>query len=164
MFFIRVAEVPLKNSLLPAGLFFTDSALFYHFSILRTLSLVFLWKNFLAIKKNSSPSWKSLFPVEVNYFIRGTNLSNQLVVCYVWREFSSVWRDMMKEDLGVQELKIWDAPNTPNKYSWRLKRLSLGMPPCIPFFINNHQFVLLNAIFLSLHVLCAILGASCIYF
>src|SRR4051812_42158969 len=55
-------------------------------------------------------------------------------------------------------------PCTPNKYTRGHKRLSLGMPPCIPFSINNHQFVLLHAIFLSLHMLCAMLGASCIYF
>ena len=40
------------------------------------------------------------------------------------------------------------------------KSLSLGMPPCIPSFINNYQFVLLHTIFLSLHILCALLGAS----
>src|SRR3954466_12698555 len=49
---------------------------------------------------------------------------------------------------------------TPNKYSRRLKRLSLGMPPCIPLFINNYQFVPRSTIFLSLHALCAMLGAS----
>src|SRR4051812_6836898 len=49
---------------------------------------------------------------------------------------------------------------TPNKYSRRLKRLILGMPPCIPFFINNYQFVPRSTIFLSLHALCAMLGAS----
>src|SRR3954466_1587397 len=54
---------------------------------------------------------------------------------------------------------------TPKKYPRILKRLSLGMPSRIPFSINNHQFVLLHAIFLSLHVLCAKLGASCsLYF
>src|SRR3954464_14947347 len=42
-----------------------------------------------------------------------------------------------------------------------LNRLSLGIPPCIPFFIHNYQFVLLHTIFLSLHMLCALLGASC---
>src|SRR3954470_15326298 len=50
---------------------------------------------------------------------------------------------------------------TSNKYSRRLKRLSLGMPPCIPFFINNYQFVPRCTIFLSLHALCVMLGASC---
>src|SRR3954471_5464992 len=49
---------------------------------------------------------------------------------------------------------------TPNKYSRRLKRLSLGIPPCIPFFINNYQFLPRCTIFLSLHALCAMLGAS----
>ena len=56
---------------------------------------------------------------------------------------------------------LGDAPGTLKKYSRRLKRLSLGMPPCIPFFINNYQFILLHTIFLSLHMLCALLGASC---
>src|SRR3954464_1100707 len=50
---------------------------------------------------------------------------------------------------------------TPNKYSRRHKRLSLGMPPCIPFFIKNYQFVPRCSIFLSLHALCAMLGAPC---
>src|SRR4051812_42455584 len=34
------------------------------------------------------------------------------------------------------------------------------MPPRIPFFINNYQFVPRCTIFLSLHTLCAMLGAS----
>ena len=59
-----------------------------------------------------------------------------------------------------QALKLGDAPMHPKKYSRRLKRLSLGMPSCIHFSINNHQFVHLHAIFLSLHMLCAMLGAS----
>src|SRR3954471_15628978 len=66
------------------------------------------------------------------------------------------------------ERRSWDVkcsslgmpPCTPNKYSRRLKRLSLGMPLCIPFSINNYQFVPRYTIFLSLHVLCAMLGAS----
>src|SRR3954469_21193460 len=49
---------------------------------------------------------------------------------------------------------------TPNKYSRILKRLSLGMPPCIPFFINNYQFVPRCTILLSLHALCTMLGVS----
>src|SRR3954465_9947793 len=65
------------------------------------------------------------------------------------RRFSSVKRS----SLGMPMC-------TPIKYSRRLKRLSLGMPLCIPFFINNHQLVPRCTIFLSLHVLCAMLGAS----
>src|SRR4051812_36060450 len=48
----------------------------------------------------------------------------------------------------------------PKKYLMRLKLLRLGMPPCITFSINDHQFVLRHTIFLSLHALCAMLGAS----
>src|SRR3954467_9176048 len=70
---------------------------------------------------------------------------------------------MMKEDSGVSNAQAWGCPGTPTKYSRRLKRLSLGMPPCIPFFINNHQFVLLHTIFLLLHMICAVLGASVYY-
>ena len=63
--------------------------------------LAFLCKNFLEILRNSRPCWKSLFPVEANYSIMGTNHCNQLMMSFVWREFSSVQRKMMKEDLGV---------------------------------------------------------------
>ena len=62
---------------------------------------------------------------------------------------------------SVKRSSLGMPPCTPKKYPRRLKRLSLGMPPCIPFFINNYQFVLRFTIFLSLHALCAMLGASC---
>ena len=112
-FLIWVAEVPRKNYLLSAGLFLPDSATFCFFSVLQTLSLLFLCKNFLAILRNSSSSWKSLFPVEVNYFIKNTNLSNQLMMSYVWREFSSVRGKMMKEDAGVPNVQAWGCPHAP---------------------------------------------------
>ena len=62
-------------------------------------------------------------------------------------------RSVKRSSLGI-------PPCIPNKYSRRLKRLSLGMPPCIPFSINNYQFVPRSTIFVSLHALCAMLGAS----
>src|SRR4051812_5313087 len=55
-FLIWFAEVFLKNSLLSAVLFFIDSAPFYLFEVLQTLSLLFLCKNFCSIKINGSPS------------------------------------------------------------------------------------------------------------
>src|ERR1041385_772874 len=48
---------------------------------------------------------------------------------------------------SVKRSSLGMPPCTPKKYPRRLKHLSLGMPPCIPFSINNHQFVLLHAIF-----------------
>ena len=40
------------------------------FADLQSLSLLFLCKIFWAGKRNSNPSWKSLFAVEENYFSR----------------------------------------------------------------------------------------------
>ena len=71
---------------------------------------------------------------------------------------------MIKRFRSVKPSSLGMPPCTPKKYSRRLKRLSLGMPPCIPFSINNYQFVFRSTIFLSLHVLCAMLGASCFQF
>ena len=112
-FLIWVAEVPRKNYLLSSGLFFPDSALFYAFPVLQILRMLFPCKNFLAILINSSPCWKYLFPAEANYFIMGTNLSNQLMMSYVWREFSSVRGKMMKEDAGVPNIQAWGCPHAP---------------------------------------------------
>src|SRR3954471_7543811 len=61
---------------------------------------------------------------------------------------------------SVKHSSLGMPPCIPKKYSRRLKRLSLGMPPCIPFSIKNYQFVFRFTIFLSLHALCAMLGAS----
>src|SRR3954470_16868400 len=60
---------------------------------------------------------------------------------------------------SVKRSSLGMPPCIPKKYSRRLKRLSLGMPPCIPFSMNNYQFIPRYTIFLSLHVLCAMLGA-----
>src|SRR3954465_5984499 len=63
---------------------------------------------------------------------------------------------MMKEDLGVSNAQAWGCPCAPPINIRRLKRLSLGMPPCIPFFINNYQFVPRCTIFYHFmrYVLC----------
>src|SRR3954462_8640809 len=83
IFLISFAEVSLKNSLLPAGLFFTDSVLFCLFFVLQTLSLTFLCKNLFSLLRNSISSSLSLFSVEKKYFIMGTNLANQIMMSYV---------------------------------------------------------------------------------
>src|SRR3954464_2763023 len=74
--------------------------------------------------------------------------------------FKCAREDDERRSGSVKRSSLGMPPCTPKKYSRRLKHLSLGMSPCIPFSINNHQFVLLHAIFLSLHALCAMLGAS----
>src|SRR3954469_19837406 len=74
--------------------------------------------------------------------------------------FKCAMEDDERRSRSVKRSSLGMTMCTPNKYSRRLKRLRLGMPPCIPFFINNHQFVPRCTIFLSLHMLCAMLGAS----
>src|SRR4051812_26090856 len=74
--------------------------------------------------------------------------------------FKCAMEDDERRSWSVKRSSLGMPPCIPNKYSRRLKRLSLVMPPCIPFFINNYQFVPRSTIFLSLHVLCAMLRAS----
>src|SRR3954464_5811382 len=74
--------------------------------------------------------------------------------------FKCAMEDDERRSWSVKRSSLGMPMCTPNKYSRGLKRLSLGMPPCIPFFINNYQFVPHCTIFLSLHRLCAMLGAS----
>src|SRR3954468_7166633 len=74
--------------------------------------------------------------------------------------FKCAMEDDERRSWSVKRSKLGMPMCTPNKYSRILKRLSLGMPPCIPFFINSYQFVPRCTIFLSLHALCAMLGAS----
>src|SRR3954464_13885278 len=74
--------------------------------------------------------------------------------------FKCAMEDDERRSWSVKRSSLGIPMCIPNKYSRRLKRISLGMPPCIPFFIKNHQFVRRCTIFLSLHALCAMLGAS----
>src|SRR3954468_6343797 len=69
-FLISVAEVPRKNSPFSVVLFISASTPVFLFAVLQSLSLIFLCKLFWEGKRNSSSSWKSLFAVEKNYFIR----------------------------------------------------------------------------------------------
>src|ERR1041384_2574707 len=90
-----------------------------------------------------------------------TNRSNRFMRSYVCRDFSSVRWKMMKEDLGVSKAQAWGCARNPQEIFKETQASKLGDTPCIPFFINNHQFVPRSTIFLSLHALCVMLGASC---
>jgi len=48
----------------------------------------------------------------------------------------SLW-EVLCEGKPEAKAQAWGSPGTPNKYLRRLKHLSLGMPPCIPFFIKQ---------------------------
>src|ERR1041385_6315961 len=55
--------------------------------------------------------------------------------------FKCAMEDDERRSRSVKRSSLGIHPCIPNKYSRRLKCLSLGMPPPIPFSINNHQFV-----------------------
>src|SRR3954470_25010621 len=74
--------------------------------------------------------------------------------------FKCAMEDDERRSWSIKRSSLGMPMCIPNKYSRRLKRLSLGIPPCIPFFINNYHFVPRCTISLSLHALCAMLGAS----
>ena len=69
------------------------------------------------------------------------------------------WK-MMKEDPGVSSAQAWGCPHSPQGIFKDTQASKLGDAPVHPFSTNNHHFVHLHAIFLSLHMLCAMLGAS----
>ena len=64
-----------------------------------------------------------------------------------------------------QKLKLGDVPWTPQEISKRYKRQSLGMHTSST---KKHQVIFQHAIFLLLHMICVILGASlfllCVFF
>ena len=108
-FLIWVAEVPQKNSPFSAVLFFSASAPVFLFAVLQSLSLLFLCKLFWEGKRNSSSSWKSLFAVEENYFIRV--LTSLISLQWVMYEGSFQVRDgrWWKKIQECQAVKLGDA-------------------------------------------------------
>ena len=112
-FLIWVAEVPRKYYFLYVVLFFSASVPIYLFAVLQMLTLIFLCKNLWEIKRNSSPSGKSLFPVEVNYFNRV--LTSLISLWWVMYEGSFQVCDgrWWKKILECQMLNLGDVPMHP---------------------------------------------------
>ena len=75
-----------------------------------------------------------------------------------------VFKCAMEDDKKIQEcqaLKLGDAPVHPQEIFKETQASKLGDAPVHPLLHQHYQFVFRFAIFLSLHVLCAMLGASC---
>ena len=75
-----------------------------------------------------------------------------------------VFKCARKDDKKIQEcqaLKLGDAPVHPQEIFKETQASKLGDAPVHPLLHQHYQFVFRSAIFLSLHVLCAMLGASC---
>src|SRR3954462_785338 len=61
-----------------------------------------------------------------------TNPSNQLMTSFVWREFSSVRRKMMKEDPRVSNAQAWGCPMHPQEIFKETQASKLGDAPMHP--------------------------------
>ena len=74
--------------------------------------------------------------------------------------FKYAMGEMMKEDTGVSRAQAWGFSQAPQEIFKETQASKLGDAPVHPLLINNHQFVHLHAIFLSLHMICDMLGES----
>ena len=75
-----------------------------------------------------------------------------------------VFKCAREDDKKIQEcqtLKLGDAPMHPQEIFKETQASKLGDAPVHPLLHQHYQFVFRSTIFLSLHVLCAMLGASC---
>ena len=141
-------------------MFFTDSPCFVLSQFCKSWACFFFAKTILQSWKIEALPEKSLFPVELNYLIRDTDPSNQLMMSFVWREFSSVRRKMMKEDSGVSNTQACGCPMAPQEIFKETQASKLRDDPVHPLIHQQSSVRPRCTIFLSLHVLCAMLGAS----
>ena len=79
---------------------------------------------------------------------------------FVWSEFLSSKGEEYEEIEDGSELKLGDAPWHPLWISRTIKRQSLGMPKASPLLHRLSWGRLYWTKFLSLYILCAMLGAS----
>ena len=94
-------------------------------------------------------------------FITLTDLT-KVLLSFVWLKFSRFgWDHDGWRNKEWKEPKLGDARGTPSYYSRRTKQLSLGMPrKASPLSSNNHRYFTRSYIFIH-HILCVLLGASC---
>ena len=87
-----------------------------------------------------------------------------MCLSFIWSEFSSVgreeWCDKMKNG---QKLKLGDAHVTPRNIQ-EVQASKLGDAHPSPLHQQKYQVIFQCAIFLLLHILCVILGASLFLF
>ena len=88
----------------------------------------------------------------------------RIVLSFVWRKFSSVgreeWCNKMKNG---QKLKLGDAHVTPRNIQ-EVQASKLGDAHASPLHQQKYQVISQCTIFLLLHILCVILGASLFLF
>ena len=88
----------------------------------------------------------------------------RIVLSFVWREFSSVGREEWCNEMkNGQKFKLGDAHVTP-RIIQEVQASKLGDAPASPLHQQKYQVLFQCAIFLLLHMICAVLGASLFLF
>ena len=133
--------MPRKNYLLPAFLFFQILPCFALLQFCKSCACFFLAKTFWK-------SWEKVALVENLYF-------QQFMMSFIWREFSSVRRAMMKEDSEVPKAQAWGCPRHPQEIFKETQASKLGDAPMHPLL---HQQLLVHPsphyIFIASSVMC----------
>ena len=85
----------------------------------------------------------------------------KIVRSFVWRKFSSVGREEWYEKMtNGQKIKLGDAHVTPKKYPRSTSVKAWGCPTHPHLHQQKYQVFFQDTIFLFLHMICVILGAS----
>ena len=127
----------------------------------------FVWKSFLK-KWYSSWCYNRCFAhVETEpkwiYYFEYTNAANENCVKFCIRKFWSVGREEWCNEMKYgQKLKLGDDHVTPRNIQ-EVQASKLGDARASPSSSTKYQVIFQCAIFLLLHILCAVLGASFVF-
>jgi hypothetical protein len=99
------------------------------------------------------------------YYLAYTNVANKNCVKFCMKEvFKCRERRMMWWDEGWKKPQAWGCPCYPKKYPRSTSIKAWGCPRHPLFHQQKYQVIFQDTIFLLLHMLCVILGASLFLF
>ena len=160
-------QLSVACNLIPAGLFWQISAIF----AFAPWSLSFWWsfdqrtlKEVVTVANvlNGCYTWVETEPKWFYYFDY-TNVANEDCVKFC-RE--RVFKCRRKDDVmrsRMDKSSSLGMPMSPQDTFKKYKCQSLEMPKASPSSSTKHQVIPPDAIFLSLHILCVVLGASVVF-
>jgi hypothetical protein len=97
------------------------------------------------------------------YYLAYTNVANKDCVKFCMKEVLKCReRRMMRWDEVWTKAQAWGCHVTPRNIQ-EVQVSKLGDAPRHPFFIDKYQVTFQDTIFLFLHMLCVILGASVVF-
>jgi hypothetical protein len=98
------------------------------------------------------------------YYLAYTNVANENCVKFCMKEVFNVGKGEWCDEMKDGKSSSLGMPMSPQEISKKYKRRSLGMPKAPPSSSTKYQVIFQDTIFLLLHILCVILGASLFLF